>query len=316
MLTKPFFFIIADVGGFFGNPDADLLVRWYQTGSFQPFFRAHAHLDTKRREPWLFGDENTNLIRAAIRRRYELLPFWYTLFHEHSISGAPVMRPLWAEFPTDVTSASIDSQFMLGDSLLVAPVLKKDVTSHDVYFPGSEQVWYDQTTWDLHKGAGWHTFSVTMSSVPVFQRGGTIIPRKMRVRRASSLMKNDPYTLFVALDKTKTFAKGNLYVDDRMSLEYEKGSFLYMHFELKNNNLKATSIRDDLPKYVLKKYESREFVEAIIILGFENTISKITINDGNGDRQLHYVYDEVEKKLIIKKPGVNIGKAWDIQFHY
>jgi mannosyl-oligosaccharide alpha-1,3-glucosidase len=45
----------ADVGGFFGNPEPDLLVRWYQVGAFYPFFRGHAHHDTKRREPWLFG---------------------------------------------------------------------------------------------------------------------------------------------------------------------------------------------------------------------------------------------------------------------
>ena len=56
----------ADIGGFFGNPDSELLVRWYQLGAFYPFMRGHAHIDTKRREPWLFGDENTNLIREAI----------------------------------------------------------------------------------------------------------------------------------------------------------------------------------------------------------------------------------------------------------
>lgn len=48
-------FVGADVGGFFGNPDTELLVRWYQLGAYYPFFRAHAHHDTKRREPWLFG---------------------------------------------------------------------------------------------------------------------------------------------------------------------------------------------------------------------------------------------------------------------
>lgn len=60
--------------------------------------RAHAHIDTKRREPWLFSEETRLIIREAIRKRYQLLPLWYTLFHEHSINGAPVMRPLWYEF--------------------------------------------------------------------------------------------------------------------------------------------------------------------------------------------------------------------------
>ena len=62
-----------------------------QTGAYLPFFRAHAHLDTKRREPWLFEDKYKNLMREAIRHRYALLPFWYTLFHEASKSGSPVV---------------------------------------------------------------------------------------------------------------------------------------------------------------------------------------------------------------------------------
>ena len=50
-----FYFVGADIGGFFGNPEPELLVRWYQVGAYYPFFRGHAHHDTKRREPWLFG---------------------------------------------------------------------------------------------------------------------------------------------------------------------------------------------------------------------------------------------------------------------
>ena len=83
---------LADVGGFFKAPSSELLVRWYQTGAYQPFFRAHAHLDTPRREPWLFGPENTALIREAVRERYALLPYWYQLFYHAHRSGEPVMR--------------------------------------------------------------------------------------------------------------------------------------------------------------------------------------------------------------------------------
>lgn len=82
----------ADVGGFFGDPEPELLTRWYQAGAFYPFFRAHAHLDSKRREPWLFGEPYTSQIRAAIRTRYSLLPLWYTLFQEASTEGVPIIR--------------------------------------------------------------------------------------------------------------------------------------------------------------------------------------------------------------------------------
>lgn len=118
----------ADVGGFFGNPDPELLTRWYQLGVFYPFFRGHAHIETKRcafillshkiviiflfsalapnivpcrREPWLFGEPWTTYIRAALKLRYQLLPTTYSLFREANTTGAPVMRPLWYEFPDD-----------------------------------------------------------------------------------------------------------------------------------------------------------------------------------------------------------------------
>lgn len=67
-------------------------MRWYQTGAYQPFFRAHAHLDTPRREPWLFGPENTALIRDVVRQRYTLLPYWYQQFYHAYRTGEPIMR--------------------------------------------------------------------------------------------------------------------------------------------------------------------------------------------------------------------------------
>jgi hypothetical protein len=87
-----FEFILADVGGFFKDPSAALMTRWYQLGAFQPFFRGHAHLETKRREPWLFDEPFTSYIRAAIKIRYSLLPYFYTLFHEAHVTGLPVIR--------------------------------------------------------------------------------------------------------------------------------------------------------------------------------------------------------------------------------
>lgn len=125
----------ADVGGFFKNPDAELLVRWYQVnfkalskyflklnellnnckaGAYQPFFRAHAHIDTRRREPWLFDEQTKNLIREAVHARYNLLYYWYTLFYLNEKSGVPPMLPLWANYPKDKNVFAIDDQYMIG----------------------------------------------------------------------------------------------------------------------------------------------------------------------------------------------------------
>lgn len=114
----------ADVPGFFFNAESDqLVVRWYQAAVFQPFFRAHAHIDTKRREPWMFNDQTKLQLRDAIRTRYHYLPYMYTLFYENSLQGMPVMRPLWFHFPSDLQTFSMDESYLLGDALLVHPVL-------------------------------------------------------------------------------------------------------------------------------------------------------------------------------------------------
>lgn len=69
-----------------------MLVRWYQVGIFSPFFRAHAHIDTKRREPFLLDDPYKSIIRDTLRLRYTMLPIWYTAFKENSITGMPILR--------------------------------------------------------------------------------------------------------------------------------------------------------------------------------------------------------------------------------
>lgn len=116
----------ADVGGFFGNPEKDLLTRWYQSGAFYPFFRGHAHIDTRRREPYLIGEPYTSIITQAIRLRYSLLPVWYTAFYEASTNGSPILRPQFMQFPGDKAGFTIDDQFYVGDTgLLVKPVVAK-----------------------------------------------------------------------------------------------------------------------------------------------------------------------------------------------
>lgn len=138
----------ADIGGFFGNPEPELLERWYQASVFQPFTRSHAHIDTKRKEPWLFSETTRLIIRDALRKRYSYLPFWYTLFYEHERIGAPLMRPLLSHYPKDKNTFTIDTEYLLGDQLLVRPVLDKGAGKVDVYFPthGDNEggdIWYD-----------------------------------------------------------------------------------------------------------------------------------------------------------------------------
>lgn len=79
-------------------------------------------------------------MRSALRVRYELLPFWYTEFYLCSLSGVPVARPLWVEFPRDKNTYNMDDQYMVGSSLLVHPITEQYATTVHLYLPGSTAV--------------------------------------------------------------------------------------------------------------------------------------------------------------------------------
>ncbi|XP_066574973.1 neutral alpha-glucosidase AB isoform X2 [Amia ocellicauda] len=296
----------ADVGGFFKSPSTELLVRWYQAGAYQPFIRAHAHLDTPRREPWLFGSENTALIREALRQRYALLPYWYTLFYSTHLSGHPVMRPLWVEYPDDATTFSMDDQYLLGRDMLVHPVTEEGSRSVTAYLPGKGEVWYDVHTFQKHKGAQNLYIPVTMSSIPVFQRGGSIIPRKDRVRRSSSCMTNDPYTLYVALSPQNT-AEGELFVDDGHTFKYQTDS-QYIHRKFIFANQSLTSQNAD-PK---GQFSTPAWLERVVILGAQKP-SAVTLHAADGSQSpLEFDFDAHTAVLTLRKPAVNVGADWTI----
>lgn len=298
----------ADVGGFFHNPERELFTRWYQTGAYLPFFRSHAHIDTKRREPWLFDQETTEAVRQAIRARYSLLPYWYTHFYLHNVTGMPVIQPLWAEFSDDEETFSIDNEFLVGDSLLVRPVTESSVTQVDVYFPGKENVWYDVDTYEVHNH-GRVNIPVTYTKIPVYQRGGTIVPRKLRVRRSSQLMQNDPITLIVALDSKGT-ASGNLYMDDGATHKYlhRTDSSVLLKYTYKDNILKSEVIG-------VKHFDTSSWLERVIIVGLKPGNYKATAFNGNSKTKLLTSYDNDKKVLVIRKPLLSMAKGWHIKIH-
>ncbi|XP_062341665.1 neutral alpha-glucosidase AB-like isoform X2 [Osmerus eperlanus] len=297
----------ADVGGFFKSPGEQLLVRWYQAGAYQPFFRAHAHLDTPRREPWLFGPQNTALIRDAVRQRYALLPYWYLCFYQAHRSGQPVMRPLWVEYPEEPATFSIEDEYLIGRDLLVHPVTDEKALGVTAYLPGEGEIWYDVHTFQSHHGAQSLDVPVTMSSIPAFQRGGSIICRKNRVRRSSTCMESDPYTLYVALD-TQGRAEGELYIDDGHSFKYEtERQFVHMRLSFAANTITSSPLSPD------SVFSTASWVEKVIILGAQRP-SAVTLTTQDGSESpLEFEFDEGAAVLSLRKPGVNAGLSWKLQ---
>ncbi|XP_026939817.1 neutral alpha-glucosidase C isoform X5 [Sagmatias obliquidens] len=298
----------ADVGGFIGNPKAELLVRWYQAGAYQPFFRGHATKNTKRREPWLFGEEHTRLIQEAIRERYTLLPYWYSLFYSAHLASQPVMRPLWVEFPDEVETFGVEDEYMLGSALLVHPVTEPKATVVDVFLPGSSEVWYDSKTFAHWEGACTVKIPVALDTIPVFQRGGSVVPIKTTIGRSTGCMTDSPYGLWVALS-TKGSAVGEFYLDDGHSFQYlHQKQFLHRKFSFASGVL-INSCADKRGHY-----PSKCVVEQILVLGLKKQPSSVTSHSPDGKAQpVAFTYCAKTSTLNLEKFSLNIGADWKVQ---
>lgn len=297
----------ADIGGFFNNPNVELLQRWYQAAVWLPFFRAHAHIDTRRREPYLFSEDVQNRIRTALRLRYAHLPLWYTLFFEHETNGEPVIRPLFYHFPEDDNVLDIDKQVLVGNSVLAAVVAEPGASTVSVYLPGGNtQYWYDIEDFKRYSGTGNYNIPVSLDKNVAFYRGGSIITRKDRPRRASTLTHNDPFTIYVALDNENS-AQGTLFVDDYESFEYRNKKYLYVSFNFKDRTLSSTPIDKT-------DYPTKEWIERVVILGPPSGIkSAKLISKSLGTIDLETSYSNEQRTLVIRKPGVSIRESFTIK---
>ncbi|WEH32404.1 glycoside hydrolase family 31 protein [Streptomyces sp. AM 4-1-1] len=163
-----------DVGGFDGSPCAELYLRWFQLGSYLPLFRTHAAIDAGRREPWEFGPRALAGARAALAERERLRPYFVTLAWLARLTGAPYVRPLWWAAPEDRALRDCGDAFLLGDALLVAPVLEPGADRRAVRLPAGR--WYDTVTGEAYEGPGQVLLDSPPERVPVLAQAGAVVP--------------------------------------------------------------------------------------------------------------------------------------------
>jgi len=246
-----FAFSGADVGGYAGTPTPELLTKWLEIGAFQPIDRDHSEKGTGDQEPWVGGPEHESIHRHFIETRYQLLPYLYTLAEEASRTGMPILRPLFLEFPDAApdhhpldTDNDAAGEFLLGANLLIAPPPYPDaMDDYSIELPSPD--WYDfwtgahlmpieippPVTADLaaankRKAPPAVRVTPTLAELPVFVRGGTILPVQPIVE-SSNEPPRGPLTLRVYVGDE---CSGQLYQDDGKTYAYARGSFLRMQF--------------------------------------------------------------------------------------
>jgi alpha-D-xyloside xylohydrolase len=160
-----------DIGGFFGEPDPELYVRWAQFGLFCSHSRCHG---TTPREPWEFGEVAEAIFLRYARLRYQLLPYIYSTAVQATQTGLPVVRALVLKYSNDPNVRHLDSEYLFGDSFLVAPVLERGAERRMVYLPVGE--WVDYWSREMYQGPSWYNYPAPLEILPLFIRRGAIIP--------------------------------------------------------------------------------------------------------------------------------------------
>ncbi|MDM0555521.1 glycoside hydrolase family 31 protein [Clostridium perfringens] len=220
-----FSFVGNDVSGFGLDSSEELFIRWMEMGTFIPIFRNHSNMYTRRQEPWAFGPRAEKIAKKSIELRYELLPYIYDLYYISHKEGLPIFRPMIMEYEKDMNLLNMREQFMLGENMIVAPVLYEGERSKTVYLPKGS--WFNYFTREKLQGDKWYKLPCELDEILVFVKEGSIIPTyNKKFRNVKERPKN------ILLKVFGENAKGFHYNDDGHTMEYLEGKYTYMDIKV------------------------------------------------------------------------------------
>jgi alpha-glucosidase len=260
----------SDVGGFIGEPDGELYTRWIQMAAFHPFMRTHsASNDTGfDQEPWSFGSQYENICKKFIQMRYRLLPYLYTTFWQNYRYGTPMLRPLTFVDQNNIETHQRNSEFMLGDHLLVCPVTTQGARELNAYLPAGG--WYHN--WDdmYYSGSQEVKVAAPLKQMPLFIREGAIIPTWPQMQYVGEKQVKE-ITLHVFYKDGEE--NSNLYLDDGENMGYKNGQYEIIKFELKGNKSSLKIWQNSIGNYEskLEKYK-------LIITGLPFKATELTVD--------------------------------------
>ena len=223
-------FVGADIGGFAGNSNAELFLRWMQYGVLTPFCRNHSELGNVDQYAWAWGDVVLDVVREAIRLRYRLLPYIYTTFIRAAETGAPVQRPLVFEYQYDPTVRDIDDEYLLGPDLLIAPVFAPGLTARQVYLPAGS--WYDWHSDVIVGGKRYVHTATPMEHIPIYARGGSVVPMWPDAPASTSGYHPSAIELHLFVPGTDGTYHSRLQEDDGLTLAGLNGASYQTDFEV------------------------------------------------------------------------------------
>ena len=223
-------FVGTDIGGFGSDCTPELMARWIQVGVFSPLCRNHSAAGTKMQEPWRFSDEIVDIYRKYVNLRYELLPYLYDKMYETESTGLPMIRPLVLHYPKDKNVWNLNDEFMLGENLLVAPVVEQGATRRMVYLP--EGTWYDYWTKEEIKGGQYFIKEAPLDVCPIYVKAGTVLPKYPKQMYVGEIADKD---LVLTLEVYPGEGSYVHYYDNGEDFAYREGEYNEYLFENKGN---------------------------------------------------------------------------------
>jgi alpha-glucosidase (family GH31 glycosyl hydrolase) len=230
-----------DIGGHMsGIEDGELYARWIQFGVFSPILRLHSTNNPYQdRRPWLQDDATFQVMRAALQLRHQLIPYLYTMAWRNTMQGAPLIAPMYYEYPEDESAYRCPQEYRFGTELIVAPFTSPidpdtRLSRQQVWLPNGE--WYDFFTADHYIGGRWITYYGRLDQIPVFAKGGAIVPLAPHTGWGTARgARGNPETLEVHVFPPQS-NRFELYEDDGETTAYLRGQHCVTTFELKVND--------------------------------------------------------------------------------
>lgn len=228
-----FSFVGTDIGGFASDTSPELLTRWIEAAIFSPLLRNHAAMGTRRQEPWAFGEPTLSIYRKYLKLRYRFIPYLYDLFAQESHTGLPIMRPLVLNYPTDHRVQNLDDEFMVGDQILVAPIVQKSKRQRLVYLPAGE--WVDFWNHQTYTGQQDIVVQAPLDKLPLFIKRQTLLPWGPAVDHIAETP--DTSMTFQLFGDHGTY---DHYQDNGSNFDYQNGQYNCYHLSVDPHQVSVT----------------------------------------------------------------------------
>lgn len=282
MSTSGFSFVGSDIGGFIDHPTPELFVRWMQLAVFHPFFRTHSSGDHGEQEPWSFGEAALKIVRTYIELRYTLLPYIYTAFHQYVNEFTPMLKPISMFDQSDQDTLYRVDEFLMGDHILVCPVLEPNAKSRYVYLPKGK--WYNYWTNKVFEGGKEILAEAPLEQIPLYIREGAVIPF-YPVMQYVGEKPVDQLTIKVYYGGESM--NSYLYEDSGDGYDYEKGIYNRKKFKTQST---PTSFKMSLKTN--GHYEPSYSTYKVVLFGLPFLPSRILVNDKEMDINSKYIENQ------------------------